>query len=421
MFGEKSFWSNSIVADLLILSVLTARCVSALSTRTNIIFQNQSISDGQTIISLNKKFELGFFSPGASTYRYVGIWYTSDPKRAVVWVANRNNPLLDNLGILRFDNSSNLVILDGRGKSFTVANGTGIQYVDAAIQDDGNFVLKSISNPRNIIWGSFYFPTDTWLPGMNITVGSKLVTSWKSSDDPAVGDYSFGPGVTNASELRIWWNGINFWTSRHWDGDMNSLIPELTYLDVIPVSFQCDNLSCMYTPNPKNRLTKVVLDPDGSLNLAQFDSEAQSWTLLWRQPISCDVSNLCGNFGICNMSLTSHCQCPKGFAPQDIENYRKGCTRQIPLQCSSDKFFKMPGMLFPDNRAKLSVMGNSECQMACTVDCSCMAYAYSLLDGCSLWHGNLTNMKDGYNGSEVGTLHFRLAASELESASSSGS
>jgi hypothetical protein len=63
---------------------------------------------------------------------------------------------------------------------------------------------------------------------------------------------------------------------------------------------------------------------------------------------------------------------------------------------------------------------STECQMACTVDCSCMAYAYSLLGGCSLWHGNLTNMKDGYNGSEVGTLHFRLAASELESTSSSG-
>jgi hypothetical protein len=45
----------------------------------------------------------------------------------------------------------------------------------------------------------------------------------------------------------------------------------------------------------------------------------------------------------------------------------------------------MPGMLFPDNREKLSVMGNSECQMACIVDFSCMAYAYSLLDGCILW------------------------------------
>jgi hypothetical protein len=62
----------------------------------------------------------------------------------------------------------------------------------------------------------------------------------------------------------------------------------------------------------------------------------------------------------------------------------------------------------------------SDCEFACMNDCSCTAYAHTLSDGCNLWHGNLTNMRDEYDGSGVGTLHLRLAASEFKSSSSSG-
>jgi hypothetical protein len=66
-------------------------------------------------------------------------------------------------------------------------------------------------------------------------------------------------------------------------------------------------------------------------------------------------------------------------------------------------------------------MGDGKCQLECMKNCSCTAYTYSVLDGCSLWYGNLTNMQDGYNnGSGAGTLYLRVAASELESTNSSG-
>ncbi|CAD6229579.1 unnamed protein product [Miscanthus lutarioriparius] len=180
------------------------------TARTDIIFQNQSISDGhgQTLVSMGKEFVLGFFSPGASSNRYVGIWHNNVSERRAVWVANRNNPFQDTSGILKFDNSSNLIVLDGRGNSFTVAYGRGVQDVEAVILDNGNFVVRSITNRANIIWQSFDFPTDTWLPEMNITFGSKLLVSWKSYDDPAVGDYSFGLDRTNALQLIILWKGF---------------------------------------------------------------------------------------------------------------------------------------------------------------------------------------------------------------------
>ncbi|XP_021312356.1 G-type lectin S-receptor-like serine/threonine-protein kinase At4g27290 isoform X5 [Sorghum bicolor] len=427
MFGKISFWRNCMLVDLLILSVLATRCLSDLTARTDIIFQNQSISDGQTLVSMGKEFVLGFFSPGASSNRYVGIWHNDVSERRAVWVANRNNPFQDTFGILKFDNNSNLIVLDGRGNSFTVAYGRGVQDVEAAILDNGNFVLRSIRNQAKIIWQSFDFPTDTWLPEMNIILGSKL-TSWKSYDDPAVGDYSFGLDVTNALQLIILWKGNNYWTFGPWNATLKSLIPELKYIPVTPVSFQCGNLTCTYTSNPSDTMAKIVLDPNGSLNIAQFSPGTESWTLLWRQPASCEVSNLCGGFGICNNNMltndpmSSLCRCPKGFAQQDIitGNTWKGCTRQIQLQCNGDRFMNMSSMRLPDSRVKLSTMGENKCQLECMTNCSCTAYTYSVLDGCSLWYGNLTNMQDGYNGSGVGTLYLRVAASELESSNSSG-
>ncbi|KAJ1285730.1 hypothetical protein BS78_03G299300 [Paspalum vaginatum] len=193
MLGKIRLWKNSILVDLLILSILATRCLSDPTAGTDSISQNQSISDGKFLLSMNKEFMLGFFSPGGSNHRYVGIWYSNDPERTVVWVANRNSPLQDNLGMLKFENSSDLIVSDGRGNSFTVAYGMGVQNVEAAILDNGNFVLRSITNKSMIIWQSFDSPTDTWLPGMNITVGTKLLTSWKSHYDPAVGDLHFGP------------------------------------------------------------------------------------------------------------------------------------------------------------------------------------------------------------------------------------
>lgn len=420
MLVEISYLKKCTVVVLLIPSVLAIRCFAATTTRDSIAL-NESISDGQSLISSNSKFVLEFFSPGASSHRYIGIWYYSVPRGTAVWIANRNNPVQDKSGVLKFDDVGNLIVQNGTGSSFVVASGSGVGLRDreAAILDTGNFVLRSMANHSNTIWESFDYPTDTWLPGMNITLGN-LLKSWKTYDDPATGDYTFGfgPSIVNdsASQFVINWNRNSFWTSAPWNGDTNSLIPELKSIGIIPVSFQCDNLTCMYTPNPAGIMTKIVLGQSGSLNITQFDLEGKLWTLLWRQPPSCDVSNLCGVYGVCNNSALSApvsaqvslCQCPEGFAKQDQSNSRKGCTRQTPLQCNGDRFIDMLNMTLPDYRQKLSVVEKSECEFACMKNCSCTAYAHSLPDGCSLWHGNLTNLQDG-----VEILHLRVAASEL--------
>ncbi|KAI3803879.1 hypothetical protein L1987_32043 [Smallanthus sonchifolius] len=56
---------------------------------------------------------MGFFSHvnTSEVRRYVGIWYTMDPK-TVVWVANRDNPVLDSTGVFTVAEDGNFKVLN---------------------------------------------------------------------------------------------------------------------------------------------------------------------------------------------------------------------------------------------------------------------------------------------------------------------
>ena len=60
------------------LTVPLELCIAGDSIR-----MDQSISDGETLVSSGKSFELGFFSPGSSNNRYLGIWYKNEPTTVV--------------------------------------------------------------------------------------------------------------------------------------------------------------------------------------------------------------------------------------------------------------------------------------------------------------------------------------------------
>lgn len=81
----------------------------ATDTMSKTVFNN--ISDGRTLVSKDGTFELGFFTPGSSRNRYVGIWYKNASVRTYVWVANRQNPIKGSSGVLTINSSGHLVLL----------------------------------------------------------------------------------------------------------------------------------------------------------------------------------------------------------------------------------------------------------------------------------------------------------------------
>ncbi|KAJ0493140.1 putative protein kinase RLK-Pelle-DLSV family [Helianthus annuus] len=93
-----------------IVFVLLSLDCAALDT----ISANQEIRYGNTtLVSKGEMFELGFFSPGKSKNRYMGIWYKKISYGTVVWVANRETPIADRSGMLKLNRQGNLVIRSG--------------------------------------------------------------------------------------------------------------------------------------------------------------------------------------------------------------------------------------------------------------------------------------------------------------------
>ncbi|OAY68541.1 G-type lectin S-receptor-like serine/threonine-protein kinase B120 [Ananas comosus] len=209
---------NSLVLPLIFLSPFLFHY----SYGSDSLFPGQSIRDGETLISAHGIYELGFFSPGDSTKRYVGIWYHKLPILTVVWVGNRENPISDSSGYITMDEQGNLKIMDGKGTSFLLgANNRSTNITSATLLDSGNLVLREMSSSGNdIVWQSFDHPTDNQLPGMKLTLSTSSI-SWRSTSDPRPGNFSFGIDPNGTDQLFLWnrteviWsvavlNGVNF-------------------------------------------------------------------------------------------------------------------------------------------------------------------------------------------------------------------
>ena len=187
----------SIIVLLIIALMLLLSDCNVLDT----ISANQTIKDGETMVSEGGVFEMGFFSPGKNTKkRYVGIWYKKISTCTVIWVANREIPVTDKSGIFKVSKHGNLLILNGGNStvwsSKTMVLTSNNPVVAVQLLDTGNLVVwDQSSTNKNMVWQSFDYPSDTLPPGLKM--GKDLVTgleryaaSWKSPNDPSIGMYN---------------------------------------------------------------------------------------------------------------------------------------------------------------------------------------------------------------------------------------
>ncbi|XLU93877.1 hypothetical protein S245_008229 [Arachis hypogaea] len=159
---------------IIMLSLIFFLLLSFIRTTTSLgsfisLALNQSLQDGETLVSSGGTFEVGFFSPGNSTNRYLGIWYKNVSPLTVIWVANREIPLESNSGVLKLNQNGALVILSGTNStiwsSFNNTPGKSSNPI-AQVLDSGNLVLKNTeTKERNdFLWQSFDYPGDTFVP-----------------------------------------------------------------------------------------------------------------------------------------------------------------------------------------------------------------------------------------------------------------
>jgi hypothetical protein len=422
---------------LLILSYYRA-CFSIVS---DTLSPSRSLSVRETIISEGSNFVLGFFRPGASSKIYLGIWYNNNlGVQEKVWVANRENPLSDaSSSKLELSEDGNLVMLEGSSKipfwSTNLKNPLS-NSTEAVLLDDGNFVLRDSSNKNTIFWESFDHPTDTWLPGAKLGIDKitgKLnqLISWKNSEDPAPGMFSFRLARDGSEQFILEWNRSQMYASSGvWD-DKNksfSLAPDMLLNYITNPIFVTNEYESYFTYSIKNSSPKYrfVLNSSGLLQQLAWSEKSWDWTLFWSRPVNIyDVYGLCGAFGLNYENFSNPCVCLKGFKPFSIEetslsDWSGGCVRKSPLQCMNntyangkkDWFKKIPILRFPVNSKAVSAMN---CEVACMNDCSCTAYAYNSSGYCMIWKGVLLNLQQLSDGGKAGQhIYLRLAADEYQ-------
>ncbi|KAI3874870.1 hypothetical protein MKW98_019443 [Papaver atlanticum] len=388
----------------------------------------------ETIISKGGIFELGFFKPGKSQNHYIGIWYKKlsvDSVKTVVWVANRDKPVLDpSTSKLTLYGNGDLVILNQTEKASPIWSTNSLNATEAVLGDDGNLVLRDGSNPSLVIWQSFDYPTCTWLPGGKIGLNKKtkepqLLTSWRNQEDPAPGIFTLELDPAGTDQTLIRWNkSEQFWRSGVWDEQKHtfSLLPsKMTGDYTVNLSYISNvNESC-FTFNLFSRsiLTRLVMDVSGQIKQYTWSDTTQTANLLWSLPEQlCDVYGICGPFGNCNQD-TMKCECLPGFVKRspsdwDLQDSTGGCARNTSLQCGNkDVFLPLSNSNLPENPHSPQVNGVEECKLACESTCTCNAYAYRDSE-CQLWDGDMLNVKQQSDG-RAGNLYLKLSAFDVGS------
>lgn len=408
-----------------------------ISLAVDSITRSETMTDGRTLVSKEGSFELGFFSPGSSTNRYLGIWYKNIPVRAVVWVANRRNPINDSSGILIINGRGNILLVN-RSKTVVWSTNSSKHAQNPVLQllDSGNLVLRDEKdgNSENYLWQSFDYPSDTLLPDMKVGWDSKSglnrrLSSWKNSDDPSPGSLVWGLELHNYPEAALWRGSAILYRTGPSNGIGVSGSPDLKTNPVFDFKIvnNADESYFVYTLKNKTVISRLTLNESHDVLRRETWIEAEKmWKTYATSPKDyCDVYGLCGAYGNCIINESPVCQCLKGFKPKSQEKWElmdwsQGCVHSEPLSCQDKHkhgFVKFVGLKVPDtNHSWLNERMNlKECRAKCLNDCSCMAYTNSDIrgggSGCAMWFGDLIDIREFSDAGQV--LYIRMPASEI--------
>ncbi|KAL6271615.1 hypothetical protein ACE6H2_028526 [Prunus campanulata] len=413
---------------------------------------NQPMRDGDVLLSSNKIFALGFFSPANSRNRYVGVWYNKVPNQTIVWVANRDNPIIpvtDNnasgVGLLTVHGYGGLVIygMDQNTLlwSANVSVSSPNNSMTAKLLDTGNLVLLEEDNglSQRILWQGFDHPTNTMLPFMKLGLDrrsklNRFLTSWKSQDDPGTGNYSFRIDPSGFPQAFSYKGQAPLWRAGSWTGERWSGVPRMTNNFIFNVSFvnNQDELSIMDSITNESIFSRMVLEESGALVRSTWHDQPQQWIKYFSVPSElCDEYGKCGANSNCDPSF--ECMCLPGYEPKSPHDWNLrdgsgGCVRKngVSICGNGDGFVKVERVIVPDSSKAFANMNLSwkACPQECLRNCSCKAYAKADERwggfGCVTWHGDLMDTRTFSNAGQ--DLYVRVDAIVLaQYAKSNGS
>ncbi|KAH9802962.1 G-type lectin S-receptor-like serine/threonine-protein kinase [Citrus sinensis] len=363
------------------------------------------IRDGEKFVSSSERFELGFFSPRKSRYRYLGIWYKQIPD-TVVWVANRNSPIIEPNAALTISNNGNLVILNlTNGAIWSSNTSRKAENPVAQLLDTGNLIVRDnfsrSASEGSCLWQSFDYPSDTLLAGMKLGWDLKngverYLTSWRSADDPSPGNITNRLDIHVLPELGLYNGSQKLSRSGPWNGIFFGAAP--SYASILSEPILVDNEDEIYYSyeSYNNPIIAILtVNPSGTVQRLIWHERSNGWAAVHLAPtLFCQFYGHCGGNRVCSYEKTPNCECLKGFKPKSQHNQTRpgSCVRSESADCKSgDRFIMVDDIKLPDllNVSLNKSMNLKECEAECLKNRTCRAYANSEVtgrgSGCLMW------------------------------------
>ncbi|XP_039060045.1 G-type lectin S-receptor-like serine/threonine-protein kinase CES101 [Hibiscus syriacus] len=269
--------------------ILILGCLRLTEAATNVLNHGDKLNSNSSdyLVSRNGAVALGFCKQeygqtwdGKQFGYYLAMWYTEDKSNRSIWLANRDDPIADDSGVLIVDTTGLKITRTGenpirlfslQSTSITI-NSSDTKLV---LQDTGNLVLQGTNK---VLWQSFDYPTNTFLPGMKLGVshGARLsLTSWLTRSIPASGSFTLewdpigNRLVVQLRERVLWTTGEGF----------RNIPP----LDPLSMNYNFTHVSnpneqylyytlaiSQFTPEERRKNARLVLFYDGSLLGSKF-------------------------------------------------------------------------------------------------------------------------------------------------------
>ncbi|KAG6794054.1 hypothetical protein POTOM_003287 [Populus tomentosa] len=355
-------------------------CASHVLAADTLYQGGDSLNSSNTLVSKNGLFTLGFTRIGSaeSNATYLGIWYNNDRSHPF-WLANRDKPIADNSGVLTIDGSGNMKLTYSGGDPVEFySSQSSASNITASLEDSGNFVLKDEnSSSQTVLWQSFDFPTDTFLPGMKLGINHRTgqtwsLVSWLSDIVPTPAGAFTLEWDTNGKELVIKRRDVIYWTSGSFTSNTSFEIPSLDQ-SFITVS-NADEDYLMFKVSPKQ------LTAQGQRNFSMWQLEydgsvADQSTGRTYGGTACTGNNTDGG-------------CKRWSGPACRSNRNS-------FELRSGSFVNTVHRKYDDNYS-LSISG---CKDICWKDCQCVGVSTignnAHNTGCAFFYGSFTQDLSG--------------------------
>ncbi|KMT15429.1 hypothetical protein BVRB_3g061340 [Beta vulgaris subsp. vulgaris] len=406
MLNKCIFCGSSALPLLLCLyfvSVLLSVVVSEI-----VLGSKLSVTENKLWVSSNGDFALGYFNNPDHPNQYIlGIRFDSDSipvdKQVIVWVAGAELTV-SNQSYFQLTQEGGLVLFDSsNGGVVWTSDTSGKSVSSALLQDDGNLVI--LDGNKDVVWQSFDTPSDTLLPGQNLSVHKMLRAQSRSSVSSY---YSLYMSELGKLELR-WETSVIYWVSG--TPSNVSLRASLSsngsfqLLDERSEAFW-SVFAEDHNDNVKFRFLR--LDVDGNLRVYSWDEDSVSWRSVWQAVENqCNVFATCGDHGVCSFGKSglAICKCPFRLTMESnskcLAPFEQSCDTRVSMV--GYKHTSLYGIYPPNDSVIITSLDS--CRSLCKKDPLCTAVTY-LNDGTAQCRIKKTQYITGYIDPSLSSISF---------------